>query len=314
MNSISTPTGPGSVAGAPGLPAGFTDTFTSRYVEANGIRQHAVIGGDGPALLLVHGWPQTWYQFRHLMPALARTFEVIAVDQRGIGLTDKPESGYDTATLANDLIALMDALGHRRFAVVGLDTGMPIAYALAADYADRVERLVVGEAFIPGVSPAYPLVAPPQLNERLWHIAFNQLDTINEQLVEGREDIYFGAEYAASAGTRKLPDEVVRYYVDRLIGGRDTLRGSFGWYRAIGASSAQNQQRATRKLTLPVLAIGGAESAGERPANTMKLVAEDVQTLVLPGTGHWLAEQAPGDMLAALTAFLTPYREPALAA
>jgi pimeloyl-ACP methyl ester carboxylesterase len=145
--------GPASASGAPHLPEGFTDTFTSRYVDTGELRLHAVIGGDGPPLLLVHGWPQTWYYWRLVMPALSRDFHVVAVDQRGIGLSDKPEDGYDTGTLAGDLVALMDALGHQRFAVVGVDTGMLIGYALAADYPDRVEHLVVGEAPLPGVSP-----------------------------------------------------------------------------------------------------------------------------------------------------------------
>src|SRR6516165_11235018 len=113
----------------------------------------SVTGGQGPPLLLVHGWPQLWYQFRLIMPALARDFSVVAVDQRGIGLSDKPPDGYDTATLANDLVALMDALGHQRFALYGTDVGMPIAYALAADHRDRVDRLVVSEAPLPGISP-----------------------------------------------------------------------------------------------------------------------------------------------------------------
>ena len=125
---------PAPSRGAPNLPAGFTDTFTSRYVDTGEVRLHAVIGGDGPPLLLVHGWPETWYAWRMLMPALARDFEVIAVDQRGMGLSDKPEDGYDTGTLAGDLVALMDALGHERFAVVGHDTGFAISYALAADH------------------------------------------------------------------------------------------------------------------------------------------------------------------------------------
>src|SRR5215468_1810282 len=142
MSSSSTPEGPGSVSGAPNLPAGFTGTFTSRYVDTGELRLHAVTGGEGPPLLLVHGWPQLWYQFRLIMPALARDFSVVAADQRGIGLSDKPRDGYDTATLANDMVAVMDALGHRRFAVVGHDTGMWIAYALAADHRDRVDRLV----------------------------------------------------------------------------------------------------------------------------------------------------------------------------
>jgi pimeloyl-ACP methyl ester carboxylesterase len=308
MDSSAAPEGPGSVGGAPHLPAGFAGAFTSRYVDAGGVRLHAVTGGDGPPLLLVHGWPQTWYAWRMLMPALARDFCVVAVDQRGIGLSGKPPGGYDTATLAGDLAALMDALGHPRFAVYGTDVGMPVAYALAADHRGRVDRLVVSEAPLPGISPSPPLFLPPPLNAMLWHLAFNQLPTINEQLVTGREDVFFGAEFDASAGTHKLPDDAVRYYIDTLKD-PDHLRGSFGFYRAIPATTAQNQQRKQRPLTLPVLAIGGAESSGEGPANTMKLTADDVHSLVLPGCGHWVAEQAPEQLLTALTAFLAPYRD-----
>jgi len=309
MTSPATPEGPGSVSGAPNLPAGFTDTFTSRYVDTGELRLHAVTGGDGPPLMLVHGWPQTWYAWRMLMPTLARDLSVVAVDQRGIGLSDKPQHGYDTATLASDLVALMDVLGHSRFALYGTDVGMPIAYALAADHRNRVDRLVVSEAPLPGISPSPPLFLPPQLNERLWHLAFNQLPEINEQLVTGREDIFFGAEFDASAGTKKLPRDTVRYYIDTLAADPDHLRGSFGFYRALPTSIAQNEQRKTRRLTLSVLAIGGAESSGEGVANTMKLTADDVQTLVIPGCGHWVAEQAPDELLVALAAFLAPYRD-----
>ena len=223
MNASPTPQGPGSVSGAPNLPAGFTGTFTSRFVDTGDLRLHAVTGGDGPPLLLVHGWPQFWYAWRMLMPALARDFSVVAVDQRGIGLSDKPQDGYDTGTLASDLVKLMDALGHQRFALYGTDTGMPIAYALAADHPDRVDRLVVSEAPLPGISPSPPLLLPPVLNARLWHLAFNQLPVINEQLVTGREDIFFGAEFDASAGTSKLPADVVKYYIDTLAASPDPV-------------------------------------------------------------------------------------------
>ena len=308
------PEGPGSVSGAPNLPDEFTGTFTSRYVDTGELHLHAVTGGDGPPLLLVHGWPQTWYAWRLLMPELARDFTVVAVDQRGIGLSGKPEDGYDTGTLASDLVALMDALGHSRFALYGTDVGMPIAYALAADHPDRIERLIVSEAPLPGVSPSPPLFLPPALNARLWHLAFNQLPKINEQLVTGREEIFFGAEFDASAGTNKLPGYAVRYYIDTLAASPDALRGSFGFYRALPTSIAQNQQRMQRRLTLPVLAIGGGESAGEGVGNTMKLAADDVQAMVIPGCGHWVAEQAPDELLAAVTAFLAPYRDAAAGA
>ncbi|HEX2432878.1 MAG TPA: alpha/beta hydrolase [Gaiellaceae bacterium] len=309
MSNTSIPEGPGSVYGAPNLPEGFADTFTSRLVHTGELRLHAVIGGEGPPLLLVHGWPQTWYAWRLVMPALARDFEVIAVDQRGIGLSDKPREGYDVGTLANDLVALMDALDHERLALYGTDTGMPIAYAVAADHPERIERLVVSEAPLPGISPSPPLFVPPPLNARLWHLMFNQLPAeVNEALVRGREDVFFGAEFAASAGTRKLPEEAVSYYIETLAADPEALRGSFGFYRAIPTSAAQNEERKNRRLPMPVLALGGEESGGENPANAMKLVADDVLGAVLAGAGHWVAEQAPEELLAALTEFLAPYR------
>ena len=305
--------GPGSVSQAPNLPEGFTETFTSRYVDTGEVRLHAVIGGEGPPVLLVHGWPQTWYQFRLLMGGLAKDFEVVAVDQRGIGLSDKPEAGYDTGTLANDLVGLMDALGHDRFAVVGCDTGLLIGYAVAADHPDRVDRVALGEAPLPGISPPTPLILPDVAKARLWHIAFNQQETINEQLVTGREDIFIGAEYAAAAGKNKLPDYAVKYYIDTLSD-PGHLHGSFQMYRAFNESAAQNEQRKARRLTVPVLAIGGAQSTGTMVGDTMKTIADDVQTLVIPDCGHWLAEEAPEEMLAALTAFLAPYRDGSAAA
>ena len=307
--SLPTPEGPGSVSGAPHLPAGFTGTFTSRYIDTGDVRLHAVTGGDGPPVLLIHGWPGSWYYWRLVMPALARDFSVIAVDQRGIGLSDKPEEGYDTGTLANDLAGLMDALGHQRFAVAGVDTGMLIGYALAADHPGRVVRLAVGEAPLPGITPPNPLILPNQVVDRLWHIPFNQLKETNEKLVRGREDIFFGAEFSASAGTNKLPAYAVQYYVDGLASSPEALHGSFQLYRAFGATTAQNQERKTRRLPMPVLATGGAESLGAMAADTMKLTADDVQTLVISGIGHWLAEQAPDELVAAMTEFLAPYRD-----
>jgi pimeloyl-ACP methyl ester carboxylesterase len=306
-----TPEGPGSVFGAPNLPAGFTDTFTSRYVDAGGLRQHVVTGGDGPPLLLVHGWPENWYAWRMVMPALAQDFQVVAPDQRGTGLTDKPRDGYDPATLANDMVSLMEALGHRRFAVVGTDTGLPIGYALAADHPDRVERVALGEVpGPPGAVPQPPLFPPDALNNRLWHITVNRLDNVNEQLARGREDIYFGYEFNIQA-EKKLPDEVVDYYVG-LLKNPDSLRGTFAFYREWDTMMAQNAQRAKQPLTMPVLGIGGASSHGATVGEAMKGLATEVQSAVIPGSGHWFAEEAPDATLAALTPFLAPYRERAM--
>ena len=153
--------------------------------------------------------PQTWYAWRLVMPALAQDFQVIAVDQRGVGLSDRPQDGYDTGTLAGDLVALMDALGHQRFAMVGHDTGMWIGYALAADHPERLDRLAVAETPIPGLSPSPPLLSNAHLNDRLFHFGFNWLDGLNEQLVKGREDIYFGWQFATKAA-KQLPDYAVK--------------------------------------------------------------------------------------------------------
>ena len=291
MNSPPAPEGPGSVSGAPHLPDGFPGTFTSRYLDTGGLRQHVVTGGQGPPLLLVHGWPQTWYAWRLVMPALARDFSVVAADQRGTGLSGKPPDGYDTATLAGDLAALMDALGHPRFAVAGHDVGLWIGYALAADHPGRVARLAVAEAAMPGVSASPPLFGSTQANNQLWHFAFNRLAEVNDQLAAGREHVYFGFQFAKAA--KALPDYAVRHYIDALASDPAALHGSFAAYRALDATIAQNEQRKTRRLTLPVLAIGGAESSGEGPANTMKLAADDVQTLVIPGCGHWSPSRLP---------------------
>jgi pimeloyl-ACP methyl ester carboxylesterase len=306
MNSSAIPEGPGSVAGAPNLPEGFTGTFTSRYIDTAGLRQHVVTGGEGPPLLLVHGWPQTWYAWRLVMPALARDFSVVAPDQRGCGLSGKPPGGYDTGTLAADLITLMDALGHQRFAVAGHDTGMWIGYALAADHPARVDRLAVAETPLPGVSPSPPLFASAHLNDRLWHFAFNRLAEVNEQLVTGREDVYFGWQFASKAA-KELPGYAVRHYVDTLAADPEALHGSFAIYRALDITIAQNQQRKAQRLRMPVLAIGGVESLGDQVAATMKLAADDVQALAIPGCGHHPAEETPEATLAALTAFLAPY-------
>jgi pimeloyl-ACP methyl ester carboxylesterase len=306
MNSPSTPEGPGSVSGAPNLPEGFTATFTSRYVDAGGLRQHVVTGGEGPPLLLIHGWPQTWYAWRLVMPGLARDFSVVVPDQRGIGLSGRPADGYDTGTLAGDLAALMDALGHQRFAVAGHDTGMWIGYALAADHPGRVACLAVAETPLPGVSPSPPLFANTRLNNALWHFGFNRLAEVNDQLVAGREDICFGFQFAKAA--RPLPDYAIRHYIDTLAASPEALHASFAMYRALDATIAQNQQRKTQRLAMPVLGIGGDHSLGEQVADTMKLAADDVQTLVVSGCAHYPPEEAPDQMLAALNAFLASYR------
>src|SRR5215467_15254701 len=150
----------------------------------------------------------------------------------------------------------MDALGHDRFAVAGHDTGMWVGYALAADHPHRVARLAVAETPLPGVTPSPPLFANARLNNALWHFAFNRLAEVNDQLVTGREEVYFGWQFAAKTA-RPLPGYAVRHYIDTLAASPAALHASFAIYRALDATIAQNQQRKERRLTLPVLAIGG---------------------------------------------------------
>ncbi|MFD7426152.1 alpha/beta fold hydrolase [Streptomyces sp. NPDC059818] len=314
MSSSSTeslsPEGPGSVSRAPNLPSGFTDIFTSRFVDTGELRLHAVTGGSGPPLLLLAGWPQTWYAWRLLMPALARDYQVIAVDPRGVGLSDKPLAGYDTGTLAGDMVALMAVLGHQRFAMVGHDIGMWTGYALAADHPDRLDRLAVAEAAIPGLSPSPPLFGSQDLSDRLWHFGFNRLAEVNELLVRGREHLFFAHQFASKAANpTALPGHAVQVYVDALAASPEALRSSFEFYRALDTTTEQNERRRSRRLALPVLTIAGAESSGELVGTTMRLAADDVESLILPDCGHYPAEEAPEAMLAALTVFLAPYRD-----
>jgi pimeloyl-ACP methyl ester carboxylesterase len=291
------------------LPDGFLDVFTSRLVEVNGLRLHAVTGGDGPALLLIGGWPQTWYAWREVMPALARRHTVIAVDSRGAGLSDKPDNGYDAGTLAADLVALMAALGHDRFDVVGHDIGTWTGYALAADYPERVGRLAILEAVIPGLTPSPPFFGPAAANLRLWQFGFNRLTDLNEELVRGREQLFFGWQFATKAATpTAIPGYAVDAYVDAITADPRALRASFAYYRALDETIAQNEQRSKTRLTLPVLAVGGALWSGSNAAQTMRLAADDVTGVVLDDCGHYPAEEQPTRFVEILEDFLVANR------
>jgi len=292
------------------VPTGFSDTFESKFVEANGIRQHVVVGGDGPPLLLVHGWPEDSYAWRFVMQPLAEDYTVIAVDQRGIGLTEKPADGYDTATLADDLAALMTELGHEKFAVAGHDTGYFIGYALAADHRDRVERLAVAEVpGPPGITEQGPaLFLDEATNNRLWHIPFNRVDDeLIVNLVRGAADQFFRYEFNIQGGGQTLPDDAIKYYVKQYNKDKDTLRASFGLYREWDSLLAQNMERAKVPLTIPVIGIGGANSWGPYAAGGIAAAAPQVETAIIPGAGHWLAEQAPEKLVEVLRTFLAPY-------
>jgi pimeloyl-ACP methyl ester carboxylesterase len=294
----------GTVDGVPWLPTGFTATFESRLVDVDGVRLHTVSGGDGPPLLLVSGWPQTWYCWRLVMRRLAQDFRVIAVDPRGVGVSDAPADGYDSATLAAELVALMDRLGHPRFSLFGHDVGMWTAYAVAADHPGRVERLVLAEANIPGVAPSPPLLGPEAANDRLWHFAFNRKRGLNEELVRGREHLYFGDQFATKAAV-PLPESAVGFYVQTIARSADALRASFEFYRAIDEITAQNERRRARPLTIPVLTLAGDRSLGPRVGEIGGLIAADPINVIVENCGHYLPEEQPAALLDYLIPFLT---------
>lgn len=292
----------------PGLSPNFWRTFQSRMIDVNGLSLHAVVGGRGPPLLLLNGWPQTWYVWRDMLPVLAQDFSVVAAEFRGVGLSDKPKDGYDCGSLATDMVALMDVLGHHRFAVIGHDVGMWVGYALAADHPDRIACLTVADASIPGLLPSPPLLSEEAVNRKLWHFAFNRLDGLNERLVEGREEIFFGYQFRSKGATPDaVPPEAVKVYVDALKS-QSALRSSFELYRCIATNIAQNERRRATRLTLPVLAIGGALGLGERVEQQMRAAADNVTGVNIPGCGHYIPDEAPEAMLAAIIPFLAPYK------
>jgi len=297
---------PDTLSDLPDLPAGFWSTFKSRFVQTKALRLHVVSGGSGPPVLLAAGWPQTWFAWRHVMAALARDHTVVAFDARGVGLSEKPEHGYDFAALGQDSAELMTQLGHARFAIVAHDVGNWSSYALASDHPERVTRLALTDATIPGVSPSPPLLSPDAVNTRLWHFAFNRAGPVAIQMIQGREDIYFGHQFASKAAS---PDafkpQVLKVYLDALKSSPEALKASFAIYEALDQSMAQVAERKTRKLAMPVLAIAGEKSTGPRMGADIKMVADDVTSLIVPGSGHFVAEEAPGPMIAALRAFLS---------
>ncbi|MFD2470883.1 alpha/beta fold hydrolase [Amycolatopsis silviterrae] len=281
------------------------DGFRSEFVTTARTRHHVVTGGDGPPLLLINGWPQTWYAWRHVLRPLAGHFTVVAAEPRGMGKSAKPRDGYDAGSLSDDLVAVMAELGHEKFAVLGHDIGMWIGYAMAVDHPARVTRLAVAEAAIPGISPEAPFFSSATTNNRLFHFSFNRLEGINEDLVRGRESLYFGHQFATkSAPDNELEPAAVAHYVASIAESPDALRASFEPYRAIEVTIEQNRVRRETRLTLPILAIGGETSAGAAAGETMASVADNVVSHVIEGSGHYPAEERPEAFLALVLPFL----------
>ncbi len=304
---IAAVSGFGSVSDVPRLPDGFADIFQSYRVNVGGIRLHTVIGGEGDPLLLHCGWPQSWYAWRYLMKPLSERFRVIAVDPRGLGISDKPVDGFDVNTLAGDMFKLMDALGHSRFAFAGHDIGVMVGYAMASMCPERLARMALGEGTIPGASPSPELIPDNRmLSDFLWHFNFNRALEVNERLVEGREHIYFGYQFESKAGS---PDGVPKYardfYIELLRRVPGTLASSFNYYRAIDQTIPQVREHAASKVGVPTLAFSGALACGPMVENEQRNLATDVESLIIPDCGHFPAEEQPEALLIALLNFFT---------
>ncbi|POA20292.1 alpha/beta hydrolase [Pseudomonas sp. FW300-N1A1] len=288
--------------------------YTHGYGHVDGIRIHYVTEGRGAPVLLIPGWPQTWLTWRHVMKALAEQgYQAIAVDLPGMGLSDKPAQGYDTGTTASRLHGLMHSLGHDHYAVVGHDVGMWVAYALASDFPQAVEKLVLTEAVIPGLAPAPSIFVPAEQNIFVWHFMFNQLQDLPEVLITGREARYLA--YMFEKWSVRQDRVAVQSYVNAYSapGG---LRGGFAYYRAIPETIAQNQRRAGKPLEMPVLAIGAEHATNDAPLMTMKGNALDLRGAIVPGCGHFIMEEAHEAFVGHVLPFLsqgTSCTEPGIA-
>jgi pimeloyl-ACP methyl ester carboxylesterase len=293
----------GSTAGtasvAPPLPAG----FRSETARTNGINLHYVIGGQGEPLLLLHGWPQTWYEYHRVMPRLAERFTVIVPDLRGAGESDAPASGYDKETMAEDLRGLLDHLGLDTVNLVGHDIGVMVAYPLAAKYPARIRRLVLAEAPIPGVEPGWTLAGSLRF---LWHFGFHNERETPELLTAGRERAYLLSFYKKFAAVQDaFPDAEVDVYA-RAYARPGRMTAGFEWYRAFDADAARNAELQKTKLPMPLLMMAGG-AFGNTEADLVaqgEVIATQVRAAVIAGSGHWILEEKPDLFVTALLSFL----------
>lgn len=280
-------------------------------VTVRGVRLHYVEGGSGRPVLLVPGWPESWYAWRDVMPGLiAAGRRVIAVDPRGMGDSDHPESGYDATTVAADLHEFVEQLQLNKgggLDVVGHDVGAWIAFAYAADWPGDVRRLGLMEAAILGVSPPAPAGVPSDAaNIRTWHFAFNRLPDLPEMLVQGHERDYLAWLFKQkSARPWVFTPEVLSEYT-RVFAQPGGVRTAFSYYRAGFAETAlaANRLRASKGLAMPVLTVGGQGGVGSMLHDSMRGVATDLRGVVIPDCGHFVMEECPAQVVAQLNAFL----------
>jgi pimeloyl-ACP methyl ester carboxylesterase len=277
--------------------------FTEGSANVNGIRLHYVRGGQGEPLVLLHGWPQTWFCWHRLMPALAEHFTVIAIDLRGAGQSSRPElpTAYDSVTMANDVRELMAQLGFESIRIAGHDVGLLVAFAYAALYPEDVSRLVVLDGLLVGIEP---MTTGFLRDPRSWLFGFVQTPDLPEKLVLGREREFFDWVFAAIAFNRQAIDSKELDTYIEAYSQPGAMQASFGWFRAFEAVSAFNQSYTTKKITVPVLALGGDKMMGGFMVPMMQSVAEDVRGGAISASGHWVIEEQPETLLRELLSFL----------
>src|ERR1700680_4154289 len=273
--------------------------IAARTAEIDGVQLHYLTAGHGPAVILLHGFAQTSRMWKSIIPLLAERFTVIAPDLPGIGDSGIPANGLDMKTSAIRIHALARSLGVEKARVVGHDIGLMVAYAYAAQFPAEVEKLVVMDAFLPGVAGWEGVYNNPGL----WHFRFH--GPTPEALVQGRERTYFDYywnDFAADK-TRSIPEADRKAYATAYARpGR--MQAGWGYFASFPQAAKDFAQLSQTRLTMPVLSIGGEKSLGVVLGDQMKLVASDVTVVVLKNTGHWLMEENSKETTDALVKFL----------
>ncbi len=275
------------------------NAIVSRDAEVEGVKLHYMTAGHGPAVILLHGYAETSLMWKPIIPLLAERFTVIAPDLPGIGDSAIPADGLDMKTAAIRIHALAHSLGVQKAEVVGHDIGLMVAYAYAAQFPAEVEKLVVIDAFLPGVGEWEAIYNNPGF----WHFRFN--GPTPEALVEGRERIYFEHfwnDFAADK-THSIPEADRKAYT-AAYSRPGRMRAGWAYFVSFQQAAKDFAQLSQTKLTMPVLVIGGEKALGNALAQQMKLVASDVTVVVLKNTGHWVLEESPKETSEALQKFL----------
>jgi pimeloyl-ACP methyl ester carboxylesterase len=266
----------------------FPSTFEIREIETNGVTIHTRVGGQGPAVVMLHGFGTTGDMWIPMASALVADHTVIVPDLRGLGLSSKPSGGYDKKTQSYDVAGVMDALGVSRADFVTHDIGNMVGYAFAVTSSDRVSRLIPIDAPLPGVGLWEQIVQDP----RMWQFGFGGPDM--ERLVAGRERIYldrFWNEFSLHPGRF---DEAKRQHYAELYAMPGAIRAGFAQFAAFGQDALDSKTYLAKgKLTMPVLAIGGEAAFGTMMGTAMRVAATDVQEAIVPDSGHWIMEENP---------------------